>query len=347
MLTELTELQDTDDVQFHRVFQQWRSQYPSRTFLTLATQSKANAHGAACSHLGSTDLLAEEGHGRNSLTRSLKVLDDGDPRSLNRWAQERSVAIHLCQGCLREGFIDESFFSETPGAPHVPGAESEAVAIEEVTGEVSLREDRLPNPLPPVVASRKQGAEPLHVGGLALPVDLLAFWQWSASDLVSNVTRGRLAEFIVATALGSDVAGVRNDWDSVDLTTPSGLKIEVKSAAHLQSWFQARLSNITFQTPKTRAWDPATNLLSEESRRQADVYVLALLHHQDKLTVDPLDLAQWSFYVLPTHVLDGRERSQHSISLASLRALVSPVGFAELAASVDQAGIAQLALGSR
>jgi hypothetical protein len=199
------------------------------------------------------------------------------------------------------------------------------------------------SPLPPVVVARKTGVESLHLNGDALPINLLSFWQWSASDLVSNVTRGRLAEFIVATAIGIDVSGIRNDWDAFDLTTPAGLKIEVKSAAYVQSWFQGRLSDVVFHTPRTRAWDSTTNRLSGESRRQAEVYVLALLHHRDKLTIDPLNLMQWSFFVVPTPVLDERKRSQHSITLRSLQALVPSVEYSELAASVIQAGHVQRA----
>jgi hypothetical protein len=87
----------------------------------------------------------------------------------------------------------------------------------------------MPDPLPPIIITRKSGAEPLHANGQPLPFDLLSFWQWSVSDLVSNVTRGRLAEFIVATALGISVSGVRNEWDAVDLITETGLRVEVKS----------------------------------------------------------------------------------------------------------------------
>jgi hypothetical protein len=199
----------------------------------------------------------------------------------------------------------------------------------------------MPDPLPPVTIVRKTGVEPLHVNGQPLPVNLLAFWQWSVSDLVSNVSRGRLAEFIVATALGLDISGVRNDWDAFDLTTSAGLKIEVKSAASLQSWFQPRLTDIVFHTPRRHAWAASTNRFSNESRRQADIYVLALLHHQDKLTIDPLNVAQWTFFVVPTRVLDGRTRSQHSITLPSLQALVQPVQYSDLVASVIEAGQAQ------
>lgn len=54
------------------------------------------------------------------------------------------------------------------------------------------------------------------------------------------------------------------------------------------------------------------------------MYVFALLAHTDKPTVDPRDLSQWKFYVLPTQVLNERKRSQHSITLGSLEALAGP-----------------------
>lgn len=85
-----------------------------------------------------------------------------------------------------------------------------------------------------------------------------------------------------------------------------------------------------------------TNKLAELSLRHAEVYVFALLAHQNKQTVEPLDVSQWTFYVLPTWVLDGRTRSQHSITLPTLCKLCNrPVGYHELQASVTQAAQAQ------
>lgn len=197
-------------------------------------------------------------------------------------------------------------------------------------------------PLQRHVASRRTGLENLHADGQDLPFNLLEFWQWSGSDLVSNVTRGRLAEFIVASALGIDVTGVRGEWDAFDLITREGLTIEVKSAAFVQSWDQVELSNIVWRTPRTRAWDAATNRQSTEERRQAEVYVFALLHHLNKKTIDPLNIGQWSFFVLPTQALDSRARSQHSITLPSLKTLAGlPVSFSGLSSAVDRAGNVQ------
>ncbi len=165
--------------------------------------------------------------------------------------------------------------------------------------------------------TRKTGAEPFRNGGVLLKRTLLDFWRWSASDLVSNALRGVLAEYIVACALDLP-QDVRVEWDAFDLKMRDGLKIEVKSAAYLQSWDQRALSKIIFGIQPTRAFEAATNDYTGALRRQADVYVFCLLHHQDKATVDPLDLAQWTFYLLRASVLDERFPLQKSIGLAGL-----------------------------
>ena len=185
---------------------------------------------------------------------------------------------------------------------------------------------------------RKSGTEQFHEAGKPLSFDVLSFWRWSTSDLLSNATRGVLAEYIVARALDANPDGVRDEWAAFDLATDDGIKIEVKSAAFLQSWYQAKLSRISFRTPKTRAWDPYTSTLNETPSRQAQVYVFALLAHKDKQTVDPLDLSQWLFYVLPTSVLDHRTRSQHSITLPTLEGLAGDgVRYSDLAVAVRAA----------
>ena len=155
--------------------------------------------------------------------------------------------------------------------------------------------------------------------------------------MVSNATRGIIAEFLVAEALGIASSKVREEWAAYDLEASNGTTIEVKSAAYIQSWHQRELSRISFGVSKTRAWDKDTNRLSEEARRQADVYVFALLAHTDKQTIDPLDVSQWEFFVLPTETLDRRERSQHSITLPSLKKLASAILFSEIRPAVENA----------
>ena len=188
-----------------------------------------------------------------------------------------------------------------------------------------------------VSASRKTGAEPFTAAGRPVGATVADFWGWSRSDLLDNTERGVLAEFIVATALGIPSGGVRESWAAWDLTTPDGVRVEVKSAAYLQSWAQKELSRISFGTPRTLAWDADGGGFAGAARRHAQVHVFALLAHTDKATVDPLDLDQWVFYVLPTVILDGRTRSQHSITLKTLQGLTAVVGFGGLRQAVQLA----------
>ena len=59
--------------------------------------------------------------------------------------------------------------------------------------------------------ARVQGDEAFYAAGGAQGFSVLDFWQWSMADLVSNTTRGVLAEFIVAQALGIATTGVREE----------------------------------------------------------------------------------------------------------------------------------------
>ncbi len=201
--------------------------------------------------------------------------------------------------------------------------------------------------LGPIDTKRLTGHETVHERGRSLGFSVLEFWQWSASDLVSNATRGILAEYLVAHALGVE-GGVRDEWAAYDVTAKDGTQIEVKSAAYIQSWHQHRPSQIVFRIRKTRAWDRESNRQSDEVRRQADVYVFAILAHREQATLDPLDVSQWRFFVVPTFHLDSRKRSQYSITLPSLEALAGePVGFDALAKTVEQAGRVQRELANK
>ena len=192
-------------------------------------------------------------------------------------------------------------------------------------------------------AVHRRGSDPFRHGTKPRDFDLEGFWRWTGSDLLSNATRGVLAEYLVARALGIDVStGVRDEWGAYDLCSPEGVKVEVKSSAYLQSWHQRGPSAVSFSVRKTRAIDPNTNAVDIAMRRQADVYVFALLAHTDKATVEPMDLAQWQFYVVPTFKLDGRARSQHSISLRSLEAMAPTLQFDALRDAVAGAFKEQL-----
>lgn len=152
---------------------------------------------------------------------------------------------------------------------------------------------------------------------------------------MSNATRGRFAEFIVGTATELNPKDLRDEWDAFDIKTKSGIKIEVKSASFIQSWNQKKYSKISFSIKKTKFWDAENNMRQGNPKRHADLYVFCHLKHKDQNTIDPLKMEQWDFYVVPTFVLDNYGRSQHSITLNSLKKLSEPKEYAELKKTIE------------
>ncbi len=174
---------------------------------------------------------------------------------------------------------------------------------------------------------QKTGDEPLSFNNEEIGIKLLDFWRWSASDLVSNATRGRFAEFIVASALGIDTTIVRDEWSAYDLESKEGVKIEVKSAAYIQSWNQKRHSAIRFSIKATRNWNAAKGLYENEIKRQADIYVFCLLKHIEQHTLNPLDISQWDFYVCPSTLLNITPGNAKGISLKRLKKIAEPIAY--------------------
>lgn len=182
----------------------------------------------------------------------------------------------------------------------------------------------------------KTGNEHLTYNERSIGYSLLEFWQWGISDILSNVTRGRFAEFIVLTAVGINSTKVRNEWDAFDIETENGIRIEVKSAAYIQSWGQKDFSTISFSIKKSKHWDTNNGTSKDKPKRHADLYIFCLLKMKDQNIIDPLKLEQWEFYILPTFRLDNYQRSQTSITLHSLLKLTEAVNYAGLKNKIEK-----------
>jgi hypothetical protein len=150
--------------------------------------------------------------------------------------------------------------------------------------------------------------------------DLDAFLRWHCGPLVTMANRMALAEWLVHRALGLDPGEQRSD--GADLVLPGGLvTLAVRSAAYLQSPQQTALSPISFPI----------------EQRTATAYVFCLLAEQDPAKVNPVELAQWRFWVVPTRSLHAERQS---IGLQPLiRAHGDGMAYAELARAVE--GLAQ------
>jgi hypothetical protein len=163
-------------------------------------------------------------------------------------------------------------------------------------------------------------------------------WAWAYADFLANAQRGVLAEYIVARAVGA-TSSLRVMWDAVDVTSPNGLRIEVKSAAYLQAWQQTQLSKIRFDIAPKRTWEPETGRYSPSPARTAAVYVFALFETKDRALADPLDLAQWSFRVCVGADLERAFGAQRTVALSALEGMgLRRLSFDELQAELRALG---------
>jgi len=165
-----------------------------------------------------------------------------------------------------------------------------------------------------IKVEKKNGREPF-VGNS--PKQLLDYWKWAHSDMVSNAERGMLAEFIVGMALDA-LSDIRTEWDAYDLLTPEGVKIEVKASGYIQTWEQKNISIPKFGIRPTVGTSDGGATFTGPKKRQADLYIFCIHAHSLAETVNPLDLQQWIFYVLPTHILDQKAPEQKTIGLPRL-----------------------------
>jgi hypothetical protein len=160
------------------------------------------------------------------------------------------------------------------------------------------------------------------------------FWRWAYSDLLSNRNRSIFAEYIVGVALGV-VDKPRVEWDAVDLRY-DGFRIEVKSSAYCQSWYQYKPSIIQFSIRKAVFWNPETGAYEGEATRSADVYIFCLHAEKDKVKANVLDIAAWDFFVVPTVKLNQEFGTAKSISLAAVKRLAVACKWDGLRAAADE-----------
>jgi hypothetical protein len=186
-----------------------------------------------------------------------------------------------------------------------------------------------------VAVNKLEGGE-LFTGSDGLSgASVLDFWRWSGSELIGNTMRGVLAEFLVACVCGVSHTP-RIEWEPYDIETPEGIRIEVKSAAYLQSWAQKELSRISFSVSSTMKWNRIKGVFEPPKRRWSDVYVFCLLEHQDKATLNPLDVSQWRFYAASTAEMDIMYPSQRRLSLAQVKDICGEgCGFDELKSAIE------------
>jgi len=168
---------------------------------------------------------------------------------------------------------------------------------------------------------------------LGTPHSISDFWSWGFSNILMNSLRGVFSEFLVGSAL-EVLQKARIEWDTHDLVYKEK-RIEVKSAAYIQSWHTGKYSKIGFDIGAKRSYNYDENKYDINALRHADIYVFCLLKEKDINKINVLDTEQWCFYIVPTQILDNLYPHQKRISLSVLENISISVPYPEIKEGID------------
>lgn len=150
--------------------------------------------------------------------------------------------------------------------------------------------------------------------------------------LLTNVHRAVVVEAIIATALEPAWTWCSGDYASCDFRNSTGVRLEVKQSASLQSWNVATLkaSQCSFDiAARSGEWEDGIRWVARQGRN-ADIYLFC--HHPlVSEQADHRDPAQWRFFAVREESLPNTKR----ITLASVERLAPSVGYFDLAETVS------------
>ncbi|MCY3712915.1 MAG: hypothetical protein OXH02_06460 [Gemmatimonadetes bacterium] len=269
----------------------------------------------------------------------LEISADGKTRSIPKISRLIARRFHLSPNQA----TNRKFLQRVYNAKHQLKKQRKLVDLH---GQVKSRSPNGPGDLRKRPVFR-DGKEPFRHNGNSLGFTVYDYWRWMGSDLLNNISRGVLAEFIVAKILGAEEETLnypRAAWESYDImyyskTDDARFSIEVKSSAYYQSWHRNNSKDSVIEfgiAPNARETD-----IFGETTRSADCYVFCLLGVPDEIPC-PLDLEKWEFYILMSTVLNEEIRDQKKIGLSKLRELAKRRGqrtknYKELSRLVEEA----------
>jgi hypothetical protein len=156
--------------------------------------------------------------------------------------------------------------------------------------------------------------------------------------VIVNVFRASHVEAMVSRALG-DAFRLTNGWEAWDIEhCASGLRLEVKQSAALQTWQGAETRSPPSFDIAAREWQyiGTEAVKVDPPRRLADFYIFAW-HGDDSERCDHRDANQWEFLVVSARNLPDGQKSITRGSLTSKFQRNAWVAWGDLAATVDRA----------
>jgi len=152
----------------------------------------------------------------------------------------------------------------------------------------------------------------------------------SNKKLIENNLRGVFVEYLIVDILGLGWSVCDGSWNSWDIDGPNATRLEVKSSAYIQSWYnwsvsQGRegISVPRFDIAERKSfWDGESEVEFKGLGRAAHLYIFALHAEKDPEVADHRVPEQWNFYIVKSETLPV---GQKSIGLSGIQKLSKPV----------------------
>lgn len=177
------------------------------------------------------------------------------------------------------------------------------------------------------------GEEEFSFNGKATGMTMLEFWRWHYSEIFD--LQEKIAEFIVARALGLNEADNVGSWTLYDIDYRN-TRIEIKETSYVHAWQtdeEEKSERRSFGITKAHSKYGDS---SSELARQNDIYVFCLNTGMTRAESNPLQLEHWEFYIVPTEVINEECGDGKSISLSRVRKMTNAVDYSQIKSVIDE-----------
>jgi len=140
----------------------------------------------------------------------------------------------------------------------------------------------------------------------------------SKNPLIENNLRGVFAEYLIVDILGANWSVCEGSWNGWDIDGPNDTRVEVKSSAYIQSWYDWSVEKGKTGVSVPRFDIAERNNVKLEKHRAADLYIFALHAEKKPELADHRIVEQWNFCVVKSAVLP---KGQKSIGVSGVQKL--------------------------
>lgn len=145
------------------------------------------------------------------------------------------------------------------------------------------------------------GQENFTLNGKETEIKTVDFWSYAFSNLMDK--EDEIAEFLVATALGVKDPTNKLYWTLYDVLYRE-TRIEVKQTSYYHPWTHERSKTLRFDIAPRDGSNREEPYCEPGLHRQNDIYVFCIVDGGSFEESYPLNLDAWTFYVVPTTVIN-------------------------------------------